>query len=276
MKCETITLKDNYSFIAGGTLHLLCGDAPFDGESENGSHPLVLVLPGGAYLRVSKREGEPVARDFFAEGYHVGVLEYLCRPQGAQYPEQLYEVACAIHYIKKNAARLHIDAECIFLVGFSAGGHLAGDYANEYPTLPARMGISFDASVRAVGLSYPVIDEHDDSFENLLYGYEDAEKARLKEALALTKRVGVHTPPTFIWTTAEDRLVPPQNTLRYTMALADNAVPYECHIYPKGGHGLSNASAEINDAPPEVLSVVSAWTKDMARFFRSYCINSKV
>ena len=76
--------------------------------------------------------------------------------------------------------------------------------------------------------------------------------------------------PTFLWTTAEDRLVPSQNSLRYALALADHGVPYELHVYPKGGHGMANGSMEIND-DKEAAAILSVWTKDMARFFRSYC-----
>ena len=76
--------------------------------------------------------------------------------------------------------------------------------------------------------------------------------------------------PTFLWTTAEDRLVPSQNSLRYALALADHGVPYKLHVYPKGGHGMSNGSMEIND-DKEAAAILSVWPKDMASFFKSYC-----
>ena len=38
--------------------------------------PLVLVVPGGGYNHVSPREGDPVALQFAAAGYHTAVLEY--------------------------------------------------------------------------------------------------------------------------------------------------------------------------------------------------------
>ena len=38
--------------------------------------PLVLVVPGGGYTHVSAREGDPVALQFAAAGYHTAVLTY--------------------------------------------------------------------------------------------------------------------------------------------------------------------------------------------------------
>ena len=265
---EIVRLNEIYPFVQGGEIELLCMQDP--GGRGAYSRPMVIVVPGGAYRFVSDREGAPVAADFFKEGYQVCVFKYLCSDKGATYPEQLLELAAAVDYIKKNSARLSVTPEEIFMVGFSAGGHLVADYSLEYETINQKKNTSLDASVAAVGLSYPVIDDHDDSFDNLLCGYEGAEKAALKEHLALPRLVAATTPPTFIWTTAEDRLVPSQNSLRYALALADNGVPYELHVYPKGGHGMSNGSMEIND-DVEAAAILSVWPKDMARFFRSYC-----
>ena len=267
MDHEIVQLKELYDCVEGGEIELLYMSDPC---GENRPRPMVIVVPGGAYRFVSGREGAPIAADFFAQGYQVCVLKYLCSPQGASYPEQLYELAAAVDYIKKNAARLSVDPDAVFAVGFSAGGHLVADYSLEYPTLNERKALSLDTSITAVGLCYPVIDEHDGSFENLLCGYAPEEKARLKESLKLSALVTKNTPPTFLWTTAEDKLVPSQNTLRYALALADNGVPYELHVYPKGGHGMANGAPEIN-SDLEAAKILSVWTKDMARFFRFYC-----
>ena len=270
MQYETIRLKTSYDFLEGGWLKLLCMDSPW-GSGRDWSRPMVVVVPGGAYWGVAKREGEPVAAEFFAKGYQVAVLNYLCREQGARYPEQLFELACAIDYIRKNAKGLKVNPKEIFVVGFSAGGHLVADFSNEFPTLKERTGCDLDCSVKAVGLSYPVIDDHDESFENLLWNYDNEEKAKLKEFLKLTNRVGKKTPPTFLWTTAEDELVPAQNSLRYALALADHGVPYELHVYPKGTHGKANGSLETNEKDHGDLAVIYGWTSDASRFFRSLC-----
>jgi len=50
--------------------------------------------------------------------------------------------------------------------------------------------------------------------------------------------VDASTPPCFIWCTSEDRTVPPENTLMFAGALRKNHVPFDLHIYQKGGHGM--------------------------------------
>ena len=273
MQYETVELRSLYPFLQGGSLRVLTMDSPWD-DAREWARPAVIVVPGGAYRFVSKREGEPVAADFFAAGYQVCVLDYLCSSVGAHYPEQLYELGCAVDYLRRNAARLHVDPQEIFVLGFSAGGHLVADYSNEYGTLAARTGAVLDCAVKAVGLCYPVINDHDDSFANLLIGYDEEEAAILKERLKADGMIGEHTPPTFLWATAEDGLVPAHNTLDYALALSAQGVPFELHVYPHGAHGRSNGSLEINE-PTDDLGVLSAWTKDMARFFRSFCTQKR-
>ena len=269
MQYEEISLKDLYGCVSGGTLKVLSMDSPW-GPGRNWVRPALIVVPGGAYWGVAKREGECVAADFFSRGYQVCVLKYLCREDGARYPEQIFELGCAVDYLRKNAKRLRINPKEIFAVGFSAGGHLVADYSNEYPTLKKRTGVDLDCAVRAVGLSYPVINDHAETFDNLTYGYPAEEAVKMQESLRMDRRVTSDTPPTFLWTTAEDYFVPAHNTLDYARALSEHRVPFECHVYPHGAHGKSNGSAEVNDDPVG-NEILSAWVEDMARFFREYC-----
>lgn len=46
-------------------------------------------------------------------------------------------------------------------------------------------------------------------------------------------------PPTFMWHTAEDDVVPVKQTLTMAQALSAAKVPFEVHVFPVGGHGLS-------------------------------------
>ena len=57
--------------------------------------PLVLVVPGGGYTHVSAREGDPVALQFAAAGYHTAVLDYaICEKAKDYMPlRQLAEVS---------------------------------------------------------------------------------------------------------------------------------------------------------------------------------------
>ena len=95
-------------------------------------------------------------------------------------------------------------------------------------------------------LCYPVITTgeyaHKDSIRNLT-GEDDVTSESWRE-LSLENQVDENTPPTFLWHTYEDTIVPVENSLLYASALRRNKIPFELHIYPKGDHGLSLCTEE--------------------------------
>lgn len=271
MKAYTINLKEKYDFLQGGELECLLMDYPCP-RTREWKRPAVLVIPGGGYLRISQSEGDPIAASFMALGFQTFVLKYLCVPQKVRYPEQLLEAASAMDYIRKHAKELNVNEKEVFVIGSSAGGHLAGNLSVSHELASKLSGTILDCKPTGVGLAYPVISHnygHIDSFKNLLDGYTEAEKTELWAQVDLDLLVTKETPPTFIWTTAQDIIVPPENTIRYTLALAKAGVAYESHIYPIGHHGLSTASAELWPLAIDIPKVKN-WVKDCAEFFRTY------
>lgn len=204
--------------------------------------PLIIVCPGGGYRYVSEREGEMIALQWNALGYHAVVLCYSTEP--ATYPTALLELATVMKIVKEHSAEWHVKADKILVEGSSAGGHLAAGYGMFWkrPFLAEKVGISSE-ELRPAGmiLHYPVITSgeyaHRDSFHMLLgEKYEE-----LKEELSLEKQVNEDTPPTFIWHTNEDGSVPAENSLLLALAMRRHNVPVELHMYAKGGHGLALA-----------------------------------
>ena len=272
MKAFTVQLKDAYDVLRGGSLECILMEQPFDLENWGWKRPALIVVPGGAYSCVSKREGAIMAADFLSRGFQTFVLKYLCRPDGVHYPEHLTELACAVDYVKKHAEEFNVNPDEVFVLGFSAGGHLTANLAVEYSAVSAKAGIELDCKPTAVGLSYPVITQEEaykGTHDNLLDGYTEEAKAELLKTLNLDNSVTAETVPAFIWATATDPLVPAENSLRFALALARNKVAYELHVYPQGGHGLSNASPEVNAAQP-YHARISHWVEDCAAFFRLY------
>ncbi|MBQ8323389.1 MAG: alpha/beta hydrolase [Clostridia bacterium] len=274
MKVFTVDLEKEYG-TQGGELDCLLADEPYDGNDESWARPAVIVVPGGAYAHVSKREGEPIAFEFLSLGFHAFVLRYVVGGEnGLPYPEQLIELGASVDYLKKHAKELRVNPDEIFVVGFSAGGHLTGDLAVEYASVSEKAGKTLDCKPAGVGLCYPVITErgHKGSFDNLLYGYSDEAKTELLKTLELHKGVTEDTPPAFLWAMAKDDAVKVQdNVLLYAQACAEKNVDFELHIYPEGFHGSSTGRAEINAGNPSCLKRTLPWTDDCASFFRLYC-----
>ena len=274
MKVFNLDLQKEYN-TQGGVLTALLADMPYDRGDGTWKRPAVIVVPGGGYAYASKREAEPIAFEFLSLGFHTFILNYLCGGEnGAPYPEQLIELASSVDYVRKHAEEFFVNPDEIFVVGFSAGGHLTGNLAVEYATVSEKAGKELDCKPTGVGLCYPVITEigHRGSFTNLLYGYSDEAKAELLKTLELHKSVTENTPPAFLWAMAKDDAVKVENNvLLYAQACAEKGIDFELHIYPEGFHGSSTGRAEINVGNPACLKRTLTWTDDCAKFFRLYC-----
>ena len=95
MKTVTVLLKEEYG-VFGGKLDCLSLDDTNPREGIEWKRPAVIIVPGGAYSSVSKREGEGVAARFLAQGFQTAVLTYSVVGEGAKYPDQLVELGCAL------------------------------------------------------------------------------------------------------------------------------------------------------------------------------------
>lgn len=216
-------------------------------ELTKGRRPAMIVFPGGGYAFTSDREAEPIASAYFAEGYNCFTVRYICGEK-AKISNPLYDAAAAIAHVRTNAEKYCIDPDKIAIIGFSAGGHLAGYIATQWhrKDIAEKLGIDNElCKPNAAILSYPVITTnvptHNGSFDNLL-GTDRT--PGLNKTANLDEHVDERTCPCFIWSTAKDGAVPVINSMTMAQALMDKGIDCELHIFPMGDHGLSRANAE--------------------------------
>lgn len=212
-------------------------------EENVSDRPVVIICPGGGYEMTSDREGEVIAMQFLAMGYHAAVLRYSVAP--ARFPVALCELGKAVLYLRENAEKWSISRDQFIMSGYSAGGHLAASFGcfwdkDWYTKL---LGVDRE-TLRPNGmiLGYPVITSkefaHHDSIKNLLgEAYEEK-----RDEMSLETQVTESFPQTFIWHTYEDGCVPPQNSMLLVEALMKQHVQTEFHMFARGGHGLSVAN----------------------------------
>lgn len=198
---------------------------------------------------------------YTAAGYHAFILNYSVAPN--RFPLALKDVCRAMTLIRQNAADWNIVPDKLAVCGFSAGGHLAaslGVFWNR-PELFSSAGI-VDNSVKpnALILSYPVITSGKFRFDELIQNLLGPDASpEMMEIISLEKQVSASTPPTFIWHTFEDELVPVENSLLFASALCKHKVPFGLHIYPLGNHGQALGTKETANETWKVNDHVATW-----------------
>lgn len=274
MHCETVHLKDFYSFLGAEecdarlALYLPYNLAEMHREEQK--RPTILLCPGGGYGMCSERESEPIALHYLAAGYNVCILTYSVKPH--RFPQQLLEVAAAMELIYANCDTWHCDTEHIAIMGFSAGAHLAAHYANCYDCAEIRARFPESKPVGATVLCYPVITAqadktHAGSFRNLVGYFPLTEEET--ERFSIDRQVHDGTPPAFLWHTAADNAVPVQNSLLYAAALSEHKIPFELHVYPFGYHGMSTCDRlTIDGEITRGMAHAQRWMEESLRWLK--------
>lgn len=233
-----------------------------DGGIQN-IRPTVLICPGGGYEFLSWREKDHVAMQFLAQGYNVFILEYSVAPDSGNL-EPLKEASDAMVSIRRHAVEWLCDPNRVAIMGFSAGGHLAASLSClfDMPEIAQQDHLN---RPDALILCYPVITMkkghcHQGSVDNVTGG-----DGKLMKLLSLEDQVGDNHPPTFIWHTVTDELVPVENSMWYAEALYAHHVSFELHLFPNGQHGLSTCDNEVhtpNDAAHAWIGLCLKWLND--------------
>lgn len=234
--------------------------APADGTANGAS---MLILPGGSYAGLAGHEGQGYAEWFAAHGVTAYVLQYRLGSAGYRHPVMLQDAARALRTLRARARAEGLDPARIGIIGSSAGGHLASTLLTHFDAgqPDAADPIERESSRPDLGvLCYPVVTmgefTHGGSRYHLL---GDNPSAELVHLLSNETQVTPGTPPCFIWHTFEDNAVPLENSLQFAAALRRAKVPFELHVYEKGGHGLGLPSP--GNGAPAWDAACLAWLK---------------
>ena len=221
----------------------------------------VIIAPGGGYhVQAWDWEGVAFAHRLTAAGYHVFVLRYRlpatmengnCKSQTA-----LADGLRAVELVREQADSLGYAANKITVMGFSAGGHLAGSIA-VYGDGESRP----DASILVYPVTIMSADSatHSGSAQALLG--EDYLQHPQRSLFDLPGNIHAKMPPTLLVHASDDKAVPPENSLRYYSALVQHGVPADLRVYANGGHGFSLG----NHFP----GPVNAWFDEVLRWLET-------
>ncbi|MDX1499264.1 MAG: alpha/beta hydrolase [Woeseiaceae bacterium] len=192
--------------------------------------PLVVFFYGGAWRKGDKAEFRFVASSLTRAGYVVVLPDYRRFPE-VRFPAFVDDGAAAVAWAAANAGAYGADPTRLYLMGHSAGAHIAALLALDDRYLEAA-GLGSGAVAGLIGLSGP-------------YDFLPIEDGYLTELFPEATRPAsqpinfVHpgAPPALLIHGGDDDLVEAGNSERLAGRLMAEGVPVTLHNYAGVGHG---------------------------------------
>ncbi|MDF2941867.1 MAG: acetylesterase [Herbinix sp.] len=220
----------------------------------------IIVAHGGGFETRTGCEGFHVAEYFNRAGFAVAILSYRLKPYSRR--DAIADMHRAIRILRARKEELGI-SDKVAVMGFSAGGMLAGNCATHFDygkKDPEDILEYFSCRPDAAVIGYGAI-----SFASFPSGFMKnpfIDKNKAEELyLAPEKNITIETPPFFIWQTNSDD---PRFSMYLAKELADFNIPFELHCFPNGIHGLALADGnnDLNEKIPHIMhwsTLCSEW-----------------
>lgn len=226
----------------------------------------VLVCGGGGYFRIQlRKESTPIARWLQQRGFTVFELIYRLPNDGWDASAPFMDAQRAMKIVRTRAAEFGIDPQQIGILGFSAGGHLAGFTAlqpqrrlyagaDKYEKASARPDFSV--------LLFPVVSLRKpfDTTRTRREIIGENPSAEAENAWSLDTYASADAPPTIIFASADDKTAPPAHGILLFEKLGAAGASAELHLFRDGGHGWGLGSPE---------QVLSQWPEMFVKWYDS-------
>jgi acetyl esterase/lipase len=228
---------------------------PPGAPSPAGPHdrPVVVFFYGGSWQNGDRGDYMFVGEALSSRGFVAVLPDYRTWPD-IRFPGFMEDAAAAVRWARDHAARFGGDPSRIFLMGHSAGAHIAVLLATDGHYLGAQQMSKRDLS-GVIGLAGPY-----DFLPLIDPVLQEVFPASLRAASQPVNFVSGDEPPMFLAAGKRDTTVDPGNTDRLATRLRAAGDRVEVKHYPLVGHALLVAALA---APLRVFAPVLA---DSARF----------
>jgi len=215
----------------------------YPAAAEKATGAAVIICPGGGYGGIAiGHEGKQIAEWLNSLGITAFVLKYRLPDNAIMVNKSIGSMQDgqrAVRLVRNHAKEWGINPKEIGIMGFSAGGHLASTLSTHFNEKVYNSADTTSARPDFSLLIYPVISmqegiTHMGSRSNLLGENPSPEQVK---HFSNELQVNSETPPAFLVHSMDDGAVPVENSIEYALALKNNKIPCELHIYEKGGHG---------------------------------------
>ena len=229
--------------------------------------PWVVICPGGAYASTQLLvEGFAPALELNRLGYHAFILCYRTAQHGLM-PKPMDDLAAAIRKIRAMSERYHVQRDAYAVLGFSSGGHLAGEWGTaelgyRRYSLPAPQALLLAYPGSSTVLTLDALENGKGSpklnrlYLNMILGREWSEDAL--HQYSVEEHVGTGFPPTYLIHCLDDNTATPENSRRLSAALSARGIPCKLRMPAEGGHGFGTG----------VGTPMEAWLEEACGFWQ--------
>jgi acetyl esterase/lipase len=195
-----------------GARHSLDVYVPEAAPSPNVATPLVVFFYGGSWQSGERQDYRFVGEALASRGYVTVIPDYRLYPQ-TTFPGFMDDAAAAVAWARAHATEFGADPNHLFLMGHSAGAHIAMLLTTDRHFLMEH-GVKPDSISGAIGLAgpYDFLPLTDDDLKAVF-------PVQLREVSQPINHVDNHEPPIFLGVGAADRTVDPGNTDRFAARL---------------------------------------------------------
>ncbi|HMM67860.1 MAG TPA: alpha/beta hydrolase [Dokdonella sp.] len=221
--------------------------------------PIAIFFYGGSWRSGSRCDYAFVGEALARSGIVTVIPDYRQYPQG-HFPDFEFDAAHAVRWVRDHAAEIGGDPQRIFLVGHSAGAHIAALLATDQSYL-ASVAIKPRELAGVIGISGP-------------YDFLPLTDPDLVEVFGAEKDwpasqpvnfVDGDEPPFLLLHGASDRVVWPRNSTSLQSRLQKAGVPVQYKSYPSIGHFRIVAAFRFHAMAP-TLSDTAGYILDDGRF----------
>lgn len=182
-------------------------------EEKNGKkYPAILYIQGSAWLKQDQYKRLAAMADLARRGFVTATLQYR-ESDLAVFPAQIQDAKTGVRFLRKHAEEYHIDADNIFIMGDSSGGHtavMAGITADQ-DILDTDVYKEFSCGVKAIVDFYGVTDvrQKGDFPTTLNQGEPDSPEGKLIGGKNVYEHPELSVPVICAEYVQKDREIPP-------------------------------------------------------------------
>lgn len=211
--------------------------------------PVILFVHGGSWRDGSRGGYAFAGRSFARAGYLALVMDYRKLPE-FRFPAFHYDVAEAVRWAHDEAAGYGGDPNALFLVGHSAGAHIAVLAALD-PRYLQSVALDDEAISGVIGISGPY-----DFYPFTAQSARDAFAGATPGETQPINFARADAPPMLLLHGGDDQVVRPENSSALAAAISEGGGDADFRIYPGLTHtGAIKALTPIFGSAPIVQDI---------------------